>query len=464
LTAFGDPADAIIIGAGVVGCAMARRLALEGAAVIVLERAPDILSGASKANSAILHTGFDAPPDSVELQCMQAGYAEYMEIRGGFNLPVLETGAMVAAWDGSEEERLPELLDQALLNGVADARLLSRAEVLSREPALAAHVRAALLVPREVIIDPWSAPLAYATQAKALGARFHFNAGLQSADFDGGIWHLNTQAGAMTARSVINCAGIQGDRIEQMLLGEAQFEIRPRKGQFVVFDKAAARHLRTILLPVPTARTKGVVLTRTIFGNLLVGPTAEEQEDRERPDVTRPELEMLIAKAVELVPALAEAQVTAVYAGLRPASEEKHYRVHSLPEKGYYCAGGIRSTGLTAALGIARHVQALWSQCQRISGSRPAETPIDPLPNLAEHLTRDWQMPGHDGIVCHCEMVTGREIDAALASPLPPGDFGGLRRRTRCAMGRCQGFNCLARLASLSEGRLSVPLVPEAAR
>jgi glycine/D-amino acid oxidase-like deaminating enzyme len=244
----------------------------------------------------------------------------------------------------------------------------------------------------------------------------------------------------MTARSVINCAGIQGDRIEQMLLGEAQFEIRPRKGQFVVFDKAAARHLRTILLPVPTARTKGVVLTRTIFGNLLVGPTAEEQEDRERPAVTRPELEMLIAKAVELVPALAEAQVTAVYAGLRPASEEKHYRVHSLPEKGYYCAGGIRSTGLTAALGIARHVQALWSQSQRISGSRPAETPIDPLPNLAEHLTRDWQMPGHDGIVCHCEMVTGREIDAALASPLPPGDFRRAQAANALRHGALSGF------------------------
>jgi glycerol-3-phosphate dehydrogenase len=464
LAAFGNPADTVIIGAGVVGCAMARRFALEGADVIVLERAPDILSGASKANSAILHTGFDAPPGSIELQCMQAGYDEYMEIRDGFNLPVLDTGAMVAAWDDSEEARLPELLDQALLNGVADARLLSRAEVLAREPALGSHVRAALLVPREVIIDPWSAPLAYATQAKAMGVRFHFNAGLQSAHFDGELWHLETPAGTMTARSVINCAGIQGDHIEQMLIGETQFQIRPRKGQFVVFDKAAVKHLRTILLPVPTARTKGVVLTRTIFGNLLVGPTAEEQEDRERPDVTRPELDMLIAKAVELVPALAEAQVTAVYAGLRPASEEKHYRVHSLPEKGYFCAGGIRSTGLTAALGIARHVHALWAKSQTSSGERPTDPPGIPAPNLAEHLPRDWQKPGHGGIICHCEMVTGREIEAALASPLPPGDFGGLRRRTRCAMGRCQGFNCLASLASLSEGRLSVPIAPEAGR
>ncbi|MCQ1776241.1 NAD(P)/FAD-dependent oxidoreductase [Neorhizobium galegae] len=461
MTAFGDFVDAVIIGAGVVGCAMARRFSVEGASVVVLERAPDILSGASKANSAILHTGFDAPPGSVELQCMQSGYDEYMQIRESFNLPILETGAMVAAWDDSEEGRLPELLDQALLNGVADARLVGRAEVLAREPALGTHVRAALLVPREIIIDPWSAPLAYAMQAKALGARFQFNAGLLSARFDGDLWHLETPSGTLAARSVINSAGIQGDSVERMLLGEAQFEIRPRKGQFVVFDKAAAKHLRTILLPVPTARTKGVVLTRTIFGNLLVGPTAEEQEERERPDVTRPELDMLIAKAVELVPALAQAQVTAVYAGLRPASEEKHYRVHYLPEKGYFCAGGIRSTGLTAALGIARHVHGLWAQSRTAGGERFAAPPTFPLPNLAEHLPRDWQTPGHDGIVCHCEMVTGREIEAALGSPLPPGDFGGLRRRTRCAMGRCQGFNCLARLASLTEGRLSVPIAPE---
>lgn len=456
-----DPVDVVIVGAGVVGCAMARRFALEGASVAVLERSPDILSGASKANSAILHTGFDAPPGSDELSCMQAGYTEYMEIRGRLNLPVLDTGALVAAWNDAEEARLPELLEQALENGVADARFLGRSEVLAREPGLAQHVRAALLVPREVVIDPWSAPLAYAVQAMALGAEFRFRAGLRSAEYDGALWHLDTGAGRVSARSVVNCAGLFGDHVEAMLIGAAQFEIRPRKGQFVVFDKAAARHLRTILLPVPTTRTKGVVLTRTVFGNLLVGPTAEEQEDRERPDVTRPELEALIAKAVELVPALAGAQVTAVYAGLRPASQEKHYRLHSLPERGYFCAGGIRSTGLTAALGIARHVFALWAQSHTASSERPADTAVIAIPNLAEHLARDWKTSGHDGIVCHCEMVTGREIEAAFASPLPPGDFGGLRRRTRCAMGRCQGFNCLARLARLSEGRLSVPIVPE---
>ncbi|WP_240722655.1 NAD(P)/FAD-dependent oxidoreductase [Poseidonocella sp. HB161398] len=450
-----------IIGAGVVGCAMARRFALEGARVAVIEAAPDILSGASKANSAILHTGFDAPPGSLELACMQDGYREYMEIRGAMNLPVLETGAMVAAWTAEEEARLPALLAQAHGNGVGDARIVTGAEALEREPQIAPSVRAALLVPREHLVDPWSAPLAYATQAKMLGARFLFNAPLSAARREGGIWHLQAGDTALTAASVVNCAGNQGDRIEALLLGRSRFEIRPRKGQFVVFDKASAALLRTILLPVPTERTKGVVLTRTIFGNLLVGPTAEEQEDRERPEVTRPELETLIAHAGRLVPGLAEMPVTAVYAGLRPASDRKEYRVHAEPEQGYFCAGGIRSTGLTAALGIARHVFGLWQGAGH-AAAPPADPPVPVMPNLAEHLPRDWQAPGHDGIVCHCEMVTAREIRAALDSPLPPGDFGGLRRRTRCAMGRCQGFNCLARLSSMADDRLSRPIAAEA--
>ncbi|MCA1287822.1 NAD(P)/FAD-dependent oxidoreductase [Salipiger bermudensis] len=458
---FSAEMDVAIIGAGVVGCAMARRFALEGARVCVLEAAPDILSGASKANSAILHTGFDAPPGSLELSCMQDAYDEYMEIREAMNLPVLETGAMVAAWTEDEEARLPDLLAQAQGNGVTDTRIISRDEALAREPALAGHVRGALLVPREHVIDPWSAPLAYATQAKALGAEFRFNAPLTGARRDGDTWQLETGAGSLMAKTVVNCAGLYGDKVEEILTGTPSFEIRPRKGQFVVFDKAASQHLRTILLPVPNERTKGVVLTRTAFGNLLVGPTAEEQEARDRPDVTTPELEMLISKAVELVPALQDMPVTAVYAGLRPASERKEYRVHADADLGYYCAGGIRSTGLTAALGIARHVFALWSESHSLAWSKPNDTMAPSMPNLAEHLPRDYQIPGHDGIVCHCEMVTAREIRAAFDSQLPPGDFGGLRRRTRCAMGRCQGFNCLGRIASLAEGKLRAPILPE---
>ncbi len=445
--------DVAIVGAGVVGCALSRRFARRGHSVVLIEKGADILSGASKANSAILHTGFDAPEGSLELRCMQDGYAEYLALREPLNLPLLETGAMVVAWNEDEEARLPGLLTQARNNGVDDVRILSSAEILAREPGLNPSARAALLVPREHVIDPWSPFLAYVLEARAHGAETRFRTEVTGGAFDGAHWRLETTTGPIDAGFVINAAGLFGDRVEAALLGHASFEIRPRKGQFVVFDKAAATHLRTIVLPVPTETTKGVVVCRTAFGNVLVGPTAEEQQDRERANVTRPELQALVRRAAEIVPALAEIPITATYAGLRPATERKNYRIHRVPDRNWITVGGIRSTGLTAALGIARHVYGLYADTE--DGELPASSSIGPMPMLAEHGQRDWQRPGYGEIVCHCEMVTRREIEAALATPLPPGDIGGLKRRTRCTMGRCQGFYCGGRLAELSAGRLA---------
>lgn len=448
--------DVAIVGAGVVGCALARRFARRGHAVLLLEKGADILSGASKANSAILHTGFDAPEGSLELRCMQDGYAEYLAIRGALNLPLLETGAMVVAWNEDEEARLPSLMAQARHNNVDDVRILSGAEIRSREPGLNTAARAALLVPREHVIDPWSAPLAYVEEALAHGAEARMRTEVTSGDFDGAAWRLETSTGPVAARFVVNAAGLFGDRLEAALLGHASFEIRPRKGQFVVFDKAAASHVRTIILPVPTETTKGVVVCRTAFGNVLVGPTAEEQQDRDRANVTRHELQALVRRAGEIVPALADMPVTATYAGLRPASEQKNYRIHRVPDRNWITVGGIRSTGLTAALGIARHVYGLYADTE--DGELPAANSVRLMPMLAEHGERDWQRPGYGEVVCHCEMVTRREIEAALAAPFPPGDIGGLKRRTRCAMGRCQGFYCSGRLAELSAGRLAADI------
>ena len=446
--------DVAIVGGGVVGCAVARRFVLEGAKVVLLEKGADILSGASKGNSAILHTGFDAPPDSLELACMQAGYAEYIEIRERLRLPVLETGAIVAAWTEEELAKLPGIVAQAHGNGTADVRLLTRAEVLAREPELSGRVLGGALVPREHVIDPWSAPLAYVLQALANGGEVRRHTEVLGGRFADGAWRLETSGGPVEAAYVINCAGLYGDVVDERLTGATAFSIKPRKGQFVVFDKAAAKLLRTILLPVPTERTKGIVVTPTAFGNLLVGPTAEEQESRERAAVDEPTLRMLADKAAELVPALAGMPVTAVYAGIRPATERKEYRVRVEAERHYIVLGGIRSTGLTAALGLAQQAWRLYA--------RPHAAPAAPLwpqaPRLAEHGPRDWQSPGYGEIVCHCEMVTKREIEAALDGPLPAQDYGGLKRRTRAGMGRCQGFYCNARLAEITLGRFADPL------
>lgn len=450
-----DAFDVAVVGAGVVGCAVARRFALAGAKVALLEKGADILSGASKANSAILHTGFDAPPSSLELDLVRAGRQEYLDIRKSLNLPLVETGAFVCAWNGPQADKLEAIEAQARRNG-AEVTLRSGTQARAAMPALSDRLIAALEVPGEHVIDPWSAPLAYLTQAVVLGAMFIRHAEVIKGVFDGG-WRLETTAGEVRAATVINTAGLYGDVVDNRLGLEAAFQIRPRKGQFVVFDKAAARQVSHIVLPVPTEVTKGIVVCPTAFGNVLVGPTAEEQDDRTRASVDTRTLEILIEKAAEIVPTLAGIPVTAVYAGLRPASEEKAYRVFVRPEKRAITLGGIRSTGLSSALGLAQHALNLHSGFAE-SFTPPPSMPTIEVPNLAECRERDWQRNEHGEIVCHCELVTRREIESTFDSAVPPGDFGGLRRRTRAGMGRCQGFYCNARLAAMTRGRLSTPL------
>jgi glycerol-3-phosphate dehydrogenase len=453
--------DVIVIGGGVVGCAVTRRFALAGARTLLLERGRDILSGASKANSAILHTGFDAPPGSLEVTCMQAGYQEYLDIHARLNLPVLKTAALVVAWTEEQLAQLDGIVSKAHENGVDDARQISRGDLLSREVGLSATALGAVEVPREYVIDPWSAPLAYLKQAVRAGASYRFCTEVTSGTFDGEYWHLNTGQQQFSGRIVINCTGTNGDNIEQ-ICRKPDFEIRPRKGQFLVYDKSASALINSIILPVPTPTTKGVVLTRTIFGNLLLGPTAEEQKDRNIATVEREMLDGLIATGTEMLPGLAGHSVTATYAGLRPATQFKDYQISAEPEKNWIGVNGIRSTGLTAALGIAAFVEnlCLETYCDTADfGPSPVpEWPV--MPVLAEHGKRAYQQGDGTEIVCHCERVTRGEIEAALDdSDVPARNLGGLRRRTRVMMGRCNGFYCSSRVAELTQDRMSPPLV-----
>lgn len=444
--------DVAIIGAGVVGCAIFRRLCVGGARTLLLEKAADILSGASKGNSAMLHSGFDAAPESMELACIRAGHAEYLAIHKQLNLPLLETGGLLVAWSEAEREKLPAIVDQAHRNGVADVHLVDADEVRRREPHLAAGAFGGVVIPGEHIIDPWSVPLAYAQQGLAHGGEFKRNTEVKGGEFSGGRWRLATNGEAVEARIVVNAAGNYGDLVEA-IARSSPFQIKPRKGQFVVFDKPAARLIRSSILPVPSERTKGVMVVRTAFGNLIVGPTAEDQEDRAEAAVDEGQLHALIEAAIGKLPALASETVTATYAGLRPATQFKDYQIEALPDRNWIAVGGIRSTGLTGALGIAQQVAGLYAQHFGKLADNPS--PIwTPVPNLAEHLPRPYQQAGYGEIVCHCELVTRGEIEAAFTGPLPAGDLGGLKRRTRCMMGRCQGFYCSARVAELAAGRL----------
>jgi glycerol-3-phosphate dehydrogenase len=219
----------------------------------------------------------------------------------------------------------------------------------------------------------------------------------------------------------------------------------------VVFDKPAHKLLRAIVLPVPTARTKGVVLFRTAFGNLAVGPTAEDQDEREIATCDHDTLEKLKSRAIEMIPALASIDVNAIYAGLRPASDQKDYIIEAVKDKNWITVGGIRSTGLTSALGIADYAGQLYEKNFGKFPKKSVEQFWTPVPNLSEGRIRPFMKGGE--IICHCEHVTRGEIAAALEGPLPAGDMGGLKRRTRAMMGRCQGFYCSAPIADITKGR-----------
>ena len=447
--------DVAIVGAGVVGCALARQFTLDGARVAILEKAADVLDGASKGNSAILHTGFDAPEGSLEVQCMREGYRLYLEIHERLGLPLIRSGALVLAWNEAQQAELPGLIERAHANGVSNVEPLTRQEILDLEPHLSQGVTGGFRVPGEYLIDPWSAAHAYLLQAIENGARLYRGSEVLSGSRRGGRWHLETSSGRLSASLVINAAGLFGDIVDKRITGESWFTIRPRKGQFVVYDKPASALAGHILLPVPTKTTKGIVVCRTAFGNLLVGPTAEEQEDREHALLDTETMTALAAKAEEILPELRHHQVNAIYAGLRPATDEKDYRIRTDLAEDYICVGGIRSTGLSAALGIAAHVARLAAR-----KDTPLESPVWPkVPMISEYGKRDWCEPGNGGIVCLCEMVTRREIDNALIGPLAACSIGGLKRRTRVTMGRCQGFYCSAELARITDGRLAEPML-----
>jgi glycerol-3-phosphate dehydrogenase len=441
--------DIAVIGGGVVGLAILRRFAMAGLRCVLLEKGADILSGASKGNSALLHTGFDAPPKSLELQCMKAGYAEYLDIRSTLNLPLLETGAAVVAWTQDELDALDAIVIKANTNGVGDVKLLSQIELRIRERQLSKSALGGVWVPGEHVIDPWSAPLAYAHQAIAHGAIIMRDAEVTGADYANDEWRIVTKKGEFFARIVINAAGLFGDHVEA-LARPTPFTIKPRKGQFVVFDKPAAKLLRSIILPVPNERTKGVVLFRTIFGNLAIGPTADETDERENASTDSAALEKLKARAIEMVPTLSTVDVSAIYAGLRPATEHSDYLIEALPDKNWITVAGIRSTGLTAALGIAQHVTKLFAKHFGKLPKKPPTPIFTPVPALAEHAIRPYMKGGE--IICHCEWVTRGEVDAACIGPLPATDLGGVKRRTRAMLGRCQGFYCGAEVTSILGG------------
>lgn len=442
--------DVAIIGAGVVGSALARELArYPRLRVALVEAQDDVGQGTSKANTAILHTGFDAVPGSLEARLVREGYSRLAEFAAESGIPVERVGALLVAWDEEQLAALPRLAEKAERNDYKDSRLLDRAELHEREPHLGPGALGALEIPGESIIDPWTTTLAYATQAVRHGVDLHLNCRVEQGA-------STTNRGVLNARWVINAAGLDADTLDRQL-GHDDFTVRPRRGQLIVFDKFARSLVRHILLPVPTALGKGVLVAPTVYGNVLLGPTAEDLDDRRATQSSAEGLSQLREKGRRILPELLDEEVTAVYAGLRAATEHDDYRIRVHPEQSYVTVGGIRSTGLTASLAIAGHVVGQLAENGLELGPPRDLDPVH-MPNLGEAFPRPYQRPEliaadpeYGTLVCHCERVSRGEIRDALTSTVPPCTLDGLRRRTRARSGRCQGFYCGAAVRELFE-------------
>ena len=302
---------------------------------------------------------------------------------------------------------------------------------------------------------PFTTPLAFATEAVLGGCELLLRAPVTGVQrLADGALELTTPGGVLRTRFLVNAAGLHSDELDRML-GHDGFTVTPRRGELIVFDKLARPLLDHILLAVPAATTKGVLLAPTVFGNLLLGPTAEDVKDKRDTSSTAQGLAYLRSEALRIMPALAQHEVTATYAGLRAATEHADYQLSIHAPEGYVCVGGIRSTGLSAAMAIAEHVRAELAAAG-LALEPELEAPSVRMPNLGESFPRPHaqaqrigENPDFGRIVCFCERVTRGEILAALASPIPPADLDGLGRRTCALMGRCQGFYCGAHVAAL---------------
>ena len=344
----GPERDVVIVGAGVVGAAIARELSRFELRCTLIDSAADVGARTSKANTALLHTGFDAKPGTIEARLVRRGH----ELLSGYapraGIPLERTGALLVAWDESQLAAFAGIVERAHANGYAAIRELAVEELYRREPHLGPGAQGALEVPDEGIICPFTTPLAFATEAVLAGCELRLDEPVTGIErgAEGGL-RVHTPARALTTRFLVNVAGLHSDELDRML-GHDGFTVTPRRGELIVFDKLARGLLRHIVLAVPTATTKGVLLAPTVFGNLLLGPTAQDVHDKRDTSSTREGLSYLRSQAARIMPALTGHEVTAIYAGLRAATEHADYQIEIHADQGYACVGGIRSTGLSA--------------------------------------------------------------------------------------------------------------------
>ena len=443
--------DIAIVGAGAVGAAIARELSRYDLSIVLLEANSDVGMGTSKASTAIWHTGYDATPGSLESILLKRSYPLLETFMQEVGSPYERIGGLLIAWNEEQLNTLPKLLEKANQNGDTDCYLIDRDEIYRREPHLGPGALGGMFVPGEGILCTFTIPIALATQAVVNGVTLKLNFSVSGISTKDDLHIISSNDDSVQARWVVNAAGLFSDEINAHF-GLNSYTVRPRRGELIIFDKLARTLVNHVLLPVPTSTTKGVLVSPTIYGNVLLGPTAEDVPDKSATETSANGLKILMEKGKTILPALLDEEVTASYAGLRAATENNDYQISLHAEQRYICIGGIRSTGISGCLGIAEYVTELLQE-GGVELKRKQIFKSIKMPNIGEAFPRPYQsaqMIAEDAdygkIVCHCERVTLGELNDTMNSTIPAKNLDALRRRTRAMQGRCQGFNCHASL------------------
>ncbi len=446
--------DVVIIGAGVSGAATARELSRYRLKICVLEKEEDVCCGTSKANSAIVHAGYDTPEGSLMAKLNVEGSRMMPQLAKDLDFPYFRNGSFVVCTDEAKRPQLEELYERGKRNGVKGLRIVEREELVSMEPNISDKAVAALYAPSAGIVCPFGLNIALAENACTNGAEFQFDTEVTGISQIEGGYRIETNQGCFEAKCVVNAAGVYADTIHNMV-SENKIKIVPRRGDYFLLDKSAGKHVSRTIFALPGKYGKGVLIAPTVHGNLIVGPTANDTEDKEGTNTTRRELDEVTVKSAETVKNVPLRQVITSFAGLRAHSPADDFLIHELEEApGFVDCAGIESPGLSSSPAIGVMVAGIVRDILH-----PEENPdfvgtrkgIPNLDALSIEERNEWikKQPAYGNIICRCEMVTEGEILDAIHRPLGAKSLDGVKRRTRAGMGRCQAGFCSPRVMEI---------------
>nr|WP_041607794.1 NAD(P)/FAD-dependent oxidoreductase [Halobacteroides halobius] len=460
-----DKTDILIIGGGVTGCFIARELAQYKLNITLVEKEPDICTGTSKANTALLHAGFNADCNKLKGRLNVRGNELYRErIQHELDVPMEWVGALVVAENEDDIPKLEAILKNGQENGVPDLEIVTGARLFELEPNLSDDAVAALFAPTAGIVNPFELTVGLANNAVRNGAEVILEAGVEDIEDYGDYKTVKTAKGAIDAKLVINAAGLYADKIANMV-GIDNFEITPRRGEYYLYDKRMEIDVQRTIFPVPTKVSKGIVVTPTDEGNLLIGPNAQEIEDVKDKATTREGLDEVMNGAKKTIPDLSKKGVIKEFAGLRPAIKETEDFLIEASKKvpGFINVAGIQSPGLASSPAIAEMVVEIVKEELGGLTSDPQFNPNYQGPPKFRHMNHQKQAQlveedrDYGQIICRCESVTKGEIIDAIHEPVGAKTVNAIKRRVRPGAGRCQGGFCEPKVVEILAEELDIP-------